>query len=625
MLKHDDRMQELFAENERLKLRLQEAEEVLDAIRCGEVDALVVSGPDSDQVYTLGGADRAYRILFETMNEGAAILGSDGSVFFCNTKLSSMLKRPMETILGEPILRFVSTEDSPSFEAMLNRGLEEPQNKEFTLKSHDGNIVPCHISTSPFSVEDSSNICMIVTDITERKQAESHLRESEEQFRAIFEGSEDAIWIKDKDLRITHVNPAMTNIFGLSSHVLIAIADQEIFGGESIKYNEEVDLRVLEGESVEEQRTVFVRGAKAIWNIAKVPLRNPSGEVVGICGIARNVTAWQKLQKPFYKDNVSYQSESMRSALKSARIAAEKESIILLLGESGSGKDYLARYIHDHSNRANGPYFSINCAAIVPELAESELFGHERGAFTGAHGRKRGLLELAEGGTLLLNEIGELTLSLQSKLLSFLDTRSFLRVGGEKSIRANARIIAATNRSLETEVAEGRFLSPLIYRLNVFPIHVPPLRYRIEDIPVLLEEIMSRLAVELQLTSLPAIDPASIIALARYHWPGNVRELRNVIERSLILSDGKKLNLALPSVDVNHKVWSHVSSFPEHERTLHDVTDDAIESLVLEALRRCDGNRTCAARTLGIARDSLYRHMKRFGIEYEDRTKSQPD
>ncbi|MHB8204868.1 MAG: sigma 54-interacting transcriptional regulator, partial [Desulfomonilaceae bacterium] len=167
----------------------------------------------------------------------------------------------------------------------------------------------------------------------------------------------------------------------------------------------------------------------------------------------------------------------------------------------------MARWIHDHSKRALGPYFSLNCAAISRELAESELFGHERGAFTGAHRRKRGLLELAEGGTLLLNEIGELPLSLQSKLLTFLDTRSFLRVGGEKSLTVNARIISATNRSLDKEVEEGRFLSALFYRINVFGITLPPLRDRIEDIPILLEEIMSRLAVELQLTHIPYIDP----------------------------------------------------------------------------------------------------------------------
>ena len=229
--------------------------------------------------------------------------------------------------------------------------------------------------------------------------------------------------------------------------------------------------------------------------------------------------------------------------MREASSAAASDGTVLLQGESGSGKDYLARWIHDHSKRALGPYFSLNCAAISRELAESELFGHERGAFTGAHGRKRGLLELAEGGTLLLNEIGELPLSLQSKLLTFLDTRSFLRVGGEKPINVNARIISATNRSLDDEVEEGRFLSALFYRINVFGITVPPLRDRIEDIPVLMEEIMSRLAVELQLTHLPYVDPAFAIALTRYDWPGNVRELRNALERALMLSDGHELEL----------------------------------------------------------------------------------
>jgi len=401
--------------------------------------------------------------------------------------------------------------------------------------------------------------------------------------------------------------------------------DEDIYGEGTGKHIRQVDQRVLGGESIEEEYTASIRNVQVTLNTVLSPLRDADGAIIGIYGISRNVTDRKRtvpVQIPLAE---VYPSQAMKAALGEARLAASTDSIILLQGESGSGKDYLARWIHDRSRRAPGPYFAVNCAAISRELAESELFGHERGAFTGAHGRKRGLLELAEGGTLLLNEIGELTLSLQSKLLTFLDTRSFLRVGGEKSITVNARIIAATNRSLETEVAEGRFLSPLLYRLNVFAIHVPPLRDRIEDIPILLEEIMSRLMVELQFTFRPAIDPASVIALAMYHWPGNVRELRNVIERALILSDGKKLNMALPSVDVNHKVWSHVSSFPEHERTLHDVTDDAIESLVLEALRRCDGNRTFAARTLGIARDSLYRHMKRFGIEYEDRTKGQPD
>ena len=176
---------------------------------------------------------------------------------------------------------------------------------------------------------------------------------------------------------------------------------------------------------------------------------------------------------------------------------------VLLLGESGTGKDYLARFIHNHSSRAEGPFFAINCAAVSPELAESELFGHESGAFTGARGRKRGLLELAQQGTLLLNEIGELLPALQAKLLTFLDTRSFTRVGGEVNVSVDARLIAATNRDLEKEVSEGRFRNDLFYRLNVLSIRVPALRERIEDIPILAREIIALLVAEMDLSYTP--------------------------------------------------------------------------------------------------------------------------
>ena len=459
---------------------------------------------------------------------------------------------------------------------------------------------------------------MIVTDITEHKRAEQALLLSEERFRALVEGAQDLIFMKDRHLTYTHANPAMARMFGLDVSEIIGRKDEDLYGEATGKHIKQVDLRVLQGESIEEEYTASIKGVQITLNTVLTPLRDAEGMIVGIYGISRDVTERKRTvpgQRPIAE---AYPSPAMRAALHQARLAAATDIIVLLQGESGSGKDYLARWIHEHSRRAPGPYFAVNCAAISRDLAESELFGHEKGSFTGAHGRKRGLLELAEGGTLLLNEIGELTLSLQSKLLTFLDTRSFLRVGGEKSITVNARIIAATNRSLETEAAEGRFLSPLLYRLNVFAIHVPPLRDRVEDIPVFLEEIMSILAKELQLTSLPTIDPKSVIALSGYDWPGNVRELRNVLERSLMLSDGRNLTVALPTIAASKQSWSHVSNFPVDERTLHDVTDEVIKSLCLEALRRCEGNRRCAARVLGIARDSLYRHMKRFGIDGEN-------
>ncbi len=455
-------------------------------------------------------------------------------------------------------------------------------------------------------------------DITERKRAEESLRQSEERFRAIFDRARDMIFMMDSRRKYTQVNPATAKILGLDESEIVGRKPEDIYGEEVGKQLRLLDLRVLGGESIEREHTVRIKGVSLILNTVLRPLYNAEGEIIGIFGISRDVTdRARSLPKPkaFFEN---YPSEAMKTTMREARSAAASDGTILLQGESGSGKDYLARWIHDHSKRALGPYFSLNCAAISRELAESELFGHERGAFTGANGRKRGLLELAEGGTLLLNEIGELPLSLQSKLLTFLDTRSFLRVGGEKLLNVNARIISATNRSLDEEVEEGRFLSALFYRINVFGINVPPLRDRIEDIPILLEEIMQRLAVELQLTHLPYVDPAFAIALTRYDWPGNVRELRNALERSLMLSDGHSLSLTLPSGKTSSADWSHVSSFPSQERTLHDVTDEVTKSLILEALRRCKGNRRCAARTLGIARDSLYRHMKRFGIMSEN-------
>jgi DNA-binding NtrC family response regulator len=308
---------------------------------------------------------------------------------------------------------------------------------------------------------------------------------------------------------------------------------------------------------------------------------------------------------------VDYPSDAMKSTLSKARYAAATDSIILLLGESGSGKDYLARWIHDHSKRAKGPFFAINCAAVAHELAESELFGHEAGAFTGARGRKRGLLELAEGGTLLLNEIGELSLPLQSKLLTFLDTRSFPRVGGEKSISVNARLMAATHRDLEEEVAKGRFLQSLFYRLNVFSIRVPPLRERSTDIPVLIREIMERLAAEMQLMEIPELDASALSSLSHYSWPGNVRELRNVLERALMLSQDGNLKLSLPKLNGGEEDWSCTVVFPG-DRNLHEVMNEITHLLCSEALRRSSGSKKTAARLLGISRDSFYRYMKNY-------------
>jgi PAS domain S-box-containing protein len=330
---------------------------------------------------------------------------------------------------------------------------------------------------------------------------------------------------------------------------------------------------------------------------------------------------------------IEYESKAMRAALKMADNLAKEDCIVLITGESGSGKDYLARHIHNCSDRADGPYLSLNCAAIAPELAESELFGHEKGAFTGAVRLKRGLLELAQGGTLLLNEIGELSPALQSKLLTFLDTKKFTRVGGEKEISVTARLIAATNKDLDSAVKAGEFRKDLYYRLNVVQIDVPPLRDRPEDIPNLAQEFLMQLQKERGGPSDRKFCPADLQKLRDYYWEGNVRELRNVVERSLILAEGRRLKIDLPTARAEHEqgnelervrqdsdlIWS--VGFPP-EKNLESLAKDMKRALIHEALRQAAGKKTEAARLLGISRDALYGQMDTLGISRGSKTHS---
>lgn len=311
-------------------------------------------------------------------------------------------------------------------------------------------------------------------------------------------------------------------------------------------------------------------------------------------------------------DEYRYTSPATRRTFELARTAADNDGIVLLLGESGTGKDWLARWIHQRSSRRDGPFFDINCAALPRELAESELFGHEPGAFTGTRGRKRGLLELAQKGTLLLNEIGELDLPLQSKLLTFLDSRSFIRIGGERSISVNARIFAATNRDLSHEVEQGRFRQDLYYRINVLPIHVPALRERREDIPLLVEELLDRLHVDMGLPERPLVDQGAMEVLTHYCWPGNIRELRNVLERSLMLSPERVLSRQHLYIEGEPQEWEFRLQFTPG-RNLHDVVREATRHYVSEALRRSPTKQK-AAELLGISRHALAHQIKILGL-----------
>jgi DNA-binding NtrC family response regulator len=310
-------------------------------------------------------------------------------------------------------------------------------------------------------------------------------------------------------------------------------------------------------------------------------------------------------------------SEALQRALgRLERAARSGSSTVLLRGETGSGKELLARFLHEKSARSAGPFIELNCSAIPEQLLESELYGHERGAFTDAKRFKKGLFELADGGTLLLDEIGEMAPQLQAKLLRVLETRTFRRVGGHADITVDVRVVAATHRDLPKMVAEGRFREDLYFRLNVVPVEVPALRERVEDVAELAEHFLQRFCRELG-RPVVRVHPTALALLKAYAWPGNVRELRNVIERVVLLeADDEILPEHLPAELTRGGAGGAAAAAPGEPfppGVVRPFTE--IEKLAIEhALRVCDGNKTRAATQLGISRQTLRTKLKEYAL-----------
>ncbi len=314
-------------------------------------------------------------------------------------------------------------------------------------------------------------------------------------------------------------------------------------------------------------------------------------------------------------------SQEMRKIFAVVERVAPTDTSVAIYGESGTGKELVARAIHQRSKRAQQAFIKVNCGALAETLLESELFGHEKGAFTGAIKRKLGRFELADGGTLFLDEIGDVSAAMQTKLLRVLQEREFERVGGEASVKVDVRVISATNKDLAKEVAEARFREDLYYRLQIVPITIAPLRERKGDIPSLVEHFIQRLAPKTN-PQVRGIDDAALARLLAYRWPGNVRELENVIEQALVFSDGERISAdALPAALRGESASAAAVSsgadalpVPSGEMALPDLLDDLERQLILKAYTQAKGVKTETARLLGIKTSALYYKLEKYGI-----------
>ena len=323
-----------------------------------------------------------------------------------------------------------------------------------------------------------------------------------------------------------------------------------------------------------------------------------------------NTDLKRRIDKWFGFENIVGHSSAMESLLERLRLVAPAPSTVLIIGESGTGKELIANALHQNSPRVDGPFVAVNCGAIPGEILESELFGHERGAFTGAHQRRIGLIESAAGGTLFLDEISELSPDLQVKLLRVLEERRVTRVGGNEQISVDFRLVAATNRNLEEWVADGRFREDLYYRLKVVTLHTPSLRERVEDIPLFVQHFLKIFNDQLD-RDVKGVHTSVLAALKRYPWPGNVRELRNVIESLVIFADGQEITLedlpgeyrlATAAPPTTSTASWQPSSMAEIER-----------EAILRTLDYTDGHRARAAKMLEIGLRTLQRKLKEYG------------
>ena len=605
-------------------------------------------------VLATSASEDSFRLIVETIPGLVAVMTPGGEVEHVNRQVLEYFGRTLEELKQWGTTDAVHPADLPRVSDAWQHAVETglPYELEHRIRRGDGEYRWFQLRGLP--LRDAEGLIVrwyvLLTDIDDRKQAEDALFKSEERWRSVFENSAIGVALTDMSGRFLATNAAYLNMLGYTQEEIGELTFLELTHEDHREANWQLVTELLEGKRQQFQieKQYRRKDGGVIWvsnNVSLVPgtksmprfvmalsedvterkrteekLRQSQASVAkAFDEIKRlkdrlqdeNVALREEVDQAFMFEEIVGASPALKTVLSHVSKVAPTDSTVLISGETGTGKELIARAVHKHSHRADRAFVSLNCAATPPSLIASELFGHEKGAFTGAVQQRRGRFELAHSGTIFLDEIGEIPSDTQIALLRVLQERQIERVGGSRAIPVDVRVIAATNRDLSDAIANGTFRSDLFYRLNVFPIQVPPLRKRREDIPILVEYFVKRFA-EKMAKRIHRIDKRTLELCERYPWPGNIRELQNIVERSVILCSGD--TFSIDEAWLSSQAPLRTDGSGPLSETLQDQEKEMIEAALTKSRGKVAGPRGAAAK-LGIPASTLESKIKQLGIE----------
>ncbi|MFA6978626.1 MAG: sigma 54-interacting transcriptional regulator [Ignavibacteriaceae bacterium] len=558
--------------------------------------------------------------------DGIAVIGKDQNIIVFNEAASRITGYSEDEVIGR------------KFEFLFGRKIDErksileslEQNIAFSnlainLTDSKGHIKNVLASITPIKRDENVlSVVFVFRDTKEMlslaeeiQQKTSELINQKNKLDAIFNSNIEGTFTIDNDWNVTSFNTSAEKITGYKKFEAIGKKCWDIFNSSLCRNGCHMEETVQKGKPmIGNELEILQKGGKIIpIRVNSAILLNNKNENIGAVETFMDISEIRNLSahlREFFKyENIVGRNKEIKQIISVLESVSQTDSSVLITGESGTGKELAARAIHLNSSRKNGPFIAVNCSAFVESLIESELFGHEKGAFTGAIKTKIGRFELAQGGTLFLDEIGDLSTAVQTKLLRVLETREFERVGGNKSIKMATRIIAATNKNLAEEISAGRFREDLFYRINVINIHLPPLRERMDDFPLLVNHFIESFNKKFN-KHIKHFSSSAYDLVMDYSWPGNIRELENVIEHCFVLCSGDIIQVeCLPKRLREPSKKTIVLNNPDVQKGFKETEKE----LIISVLKKNNYNRTEAAKELKINPSTLWRKMKKLDIK----------